>query len=151
MKQLVFNLAAVAALRFERTHEPERHNLYNDWDKVQAHEREFDRDSGNESFRREWTAEKRKKLSELLKLARTIPERLPSVIGVRSFEIYKNFLVRFPWGVVAVESRRLSLLEPVEYRFPSLPHDFAELEGLHTGLLRFGEDPPGAKRAMLDV
>jgi hypothetical protein len=27
-------LAKVAALRFERTHEPERHNLYNDWDKV---------------------------------------------------------------------------------------------------------------------
>ena len=112
-------LAKAAALRFERTHSPERHNLYNDWDKVQAHEREFDRDSGKESFRREWTAEKRKKLSELLKLARTVPERLPTVISARSFEAYKSFLVRFSWGVVAVESRRLSLLEPPEYRCTS--------------------------------
>lgn len=112
-------LAAVAALRFERTHEPERHNLYDDWDKVQAHERKLSRLYDEYPFERQWIKERRKKLTELLKLARAVPKRLPGVIGVHSFEAYKNFLVRFSWGVVAVESRRLSLLEPVEYRCTS--------------------------------
>jgi hypothetical protein len=108
-------LAKVTALRFERTHQPERHNLYNDWEKIQAHRRELDRDSHEESFRREWLQERRKKLTELLKLARAAPERLPSVVSVRSFERDKKFLVRFPWGVVGVERHRFSLLEPLEY------------------------------------
>jgi hypothetical protein len=109
----------VAALRFERTDQPERHNLYNDWDKVRAHQREFSRSCEEGSFQREWEKEKRKKLTELLKLARAVPERLPSVVSVRSFEQDKKFLVRFPWGVVGVERHRLSLLEPLEYRCTS--------------------------------
>ncbi len=112
-------LAAVVAIRFERTHQPERHNLYNDWGKVQAHQREFDRDSNEESFCREWVQKRRKKLIELLKLARAIPERLPSVISTRSFDRDKKFLVRFPWGIVGVERQRFSLLEPLEYRCTS--------------------------------
>jgi hypothetical protein len=108
-------LAKVAALRFERTHQPERHNLYNNWDIVQAHWRERDRNWDEESYRRESIKEDRKKLSELLKLARSAPEKLPKVVSVRSFEREKKFLVRFAWGVVWVERYRFSLIEPLHY------------------------------------
>lgn len=113
------SLAALAALRFERTHEPERHNLYNDWDKVQAHERQLSRLCNEDRFGRQWVKERRKVLTELLKLARAVPQQLPSVVSIRSFERDKKFLVRFPWGVVGVERHRFSLLEPLEYRCTS--------------------------------
>ncbi len=108
-------LAEVAALRFERTYQRERHNLYNNWDIVQAHRRERDQNWEKESYRRESIKEDRKKLSELLKLARSAPEKLPKVVSVRSFEREKKFLVRFAWGVVWVERHRFSLIEPLHY------------------------------------
>jgi hypothetical protein len=108
-------LAAVAALRFERTHRPETHNLYNEWDKLQAHWRELDRRCDMESFRRELAQENREKLSRILKLGRTVPEQLPQVVSMRTFEREKKFLLRFEWGVVWVRRHRLSLLEPLEY------------------------------------
>ena len=57
----------------------------------------------------------RKKLSELLKLARSAPERLPKVVSVRSFEREKRFLVRFTWGVIWVQRCRFSPIEPPHY------------------------------------
>ena len=51
--------AAVAAIRFERAHQPERHNLYNDWDIVQAHRRARDWAWDEESYRRERAKEGR--------------------------------------------------------------------------------------------
>jgi hypothetical protein len=47
-----WSLAAVAALRFEQTGEPERHNLYNNWDIVQAHRKKFYR--GSEKRASQW-------------------------------------------------------------------------------------------------
>ena len=108
-------LAEVAALRFERTYQPERHTLYNNWDIVQAHRRERDQNWDEESYRRESIKEDRKKLSELLKLARSAPEKLPKVVSVRSFEREKRFLVRFAWGVVWVQQYRFSPIEPPHY------------------------------------
>ncbi len=108
-------LAEVAAVRFERKHEPETHNLYNNWEIVQAHRRERDRDWDEESYRRECIKEDRKKLSELLKLARSAPEKLPKVVNVRSFERETRFLVRFAWGVVWVQRYRFPLIEPPHY------------------------------------
>jgi hypothetical protein len=35
------SLGAVAALRFERNHKPETHNLHNEWDKVRSHWQEL--------------------------------------------------------------------------------------------------------------
>ncbi len=150
-------LAAVAALRFGRTHQPERHNLYNDWDKVQAHRRELSRCCDEDSFQREWEKERRKKLTELLKLARAIPERLPSVVSVRSFEQDRKFLVRFPWGVVGVKRHRFSLLEPLEYRCtssctrdedPDLAQNLACAAAMlaeFPRLARAGRRPPGSE------
>jgi hypothetical protein len=110
------SLAAVAALRFERIHEPEKHNLYNDWDKVQAHRRESNRRWDENLYRRERVKENREKLSKLLKLARAAPEELPSVFGIRSSGRQKDFRVRFPWGAVSVQRYQFSLLESLEYR-----------------------------------
>ncbi|MDR3704096.1 MAG: hypothetical protein P4L56_30890 [Candidatus Sulfopaludibacter sp.] len=98
------DLAALAVVRFERTHEPEKHNLYNDWDIVQAHWRAFDRRWDGESYRRERVREKRQKLSRLLKLARSVPEKLPRVFSLRSDGNPKVYRVRFPWGVARVRS-----------------------------------------------
>jgi hypothetical protein len=109
-------LAAVAVLRWERTHQPEKHNLYNDWDKVQAHRRETDRRWDEDSYRRKRVKENREKLSRLLKLARAAPEKLPRVFSMRSSERQKDFQVRFPWGTVRVQRYDFSLLESLEYR-----------------------------------
>jgi hypothetical protein len=114
-------LAEVAALRFERTHQPERHNLYNNWDIVQAHWRERDRNWDEESYRRERIKEDRKKLSDLLKLARSAPEKLPKVVAVRSFERERKFLVRFAWGVAWVQRYRFSLEPPHYYCYIRAP------------------------------
>ena len=111
----ISDLAKVAALRFERTHQPDRHNLYNNWDIVQAHRRERDRNWDEESYRRERITEDRKKLSELLKLARSAPEQLPKVVNVHSLEREKKFLVRFAWGVVWVQRYRSPLSGPPSY------------------------------------
>ena len=40
---VTFGQPAVAAVRLERTHQPEKHNLFNGWDIVQAHRRQRDR------------------------------------------------------------------------------------------------------------
>jgi hypothetical protein len=109
-------LAAVAALRFERTHEPEKHNLYNDWDIVQAHWRAWDRRWDENLYRRQHVKQNREKLSKLLKLARAAPEKLPRVFSARSSGRQKNFRVRFPWGVVRVRRYQFSLLESLEYQ-----------------------------------
>ena len=53
------DLAALAAVRFERTHKPEENNLYNNWDIVQAHRRARDRARDDESYRRERAKENR--------------------------------------------------------------------------------------------
>ena len=98
------DLAAVAAARFERTHQPEKHNLYNGWDIVQAHRRQRDRAWDEESYRRQRAKENREKLSKLLKLARAVPEKLPRVFSVRSDVYPRIYRVRFPWGVVRVGS-----------------------------------------------
>ena len=103
-------LAAVAAIRYERAHQPERHNLHNNWDIVQAHRRARDRAWDDESYRRERAREDRQELSRLLKLARSAPEKLPRVFNVRSNVFPKSYRVRFPWGVVWVES----YTEPLE-------------------------------------
>ena len=109
-------LVAVAALRFERNHRPEKHNLYNDWDKVQAHRRERDRRWNENVYRRECVKENRENLSRLLKLARAAPEKLPKVFSIRSSGRQKDFRVRFPWGAVWVQRYQFSLLESPEYR-----------------------------------
>ena len=98
------DLASLAAVRFERTHEPEKHNLYNDWDIVQAHRRARDRAWDEESYRWERVKQNRQELSKLLKLARSVPEKLPRVFSVRSDVFPKIYRVRFPWGVVRVGS-----------------------------------------------
>ena len=101
-----FELAALAVVRFERTHKPEGHNLHNNWDIVQAHRRARDRpwDEYEESHRRERSAENRQRLSKLLKLARSVPEKLPRVFSVRSDGHQKIYRVRFPGGVIRVRS-----------------------------------------------
>ncbi len=88
-------LAEVAASRFERTHQLEEHNLYNNWDLVQAQRRELSREQDEESPQRRRVLEDRRKLSELLKLARAAPEKMPKVVSIRSFEREKKFLLRF--------------------------------------------------------
>lgn len=109
------NLAAVAAVRFERTHEPEGNNLFNDWDKVQAHLRTVQRSWDEDSFRLQLVKENRKELSKLLKLARAAPEKLPKVLSVQSRQREKIFLVRFPWGAVRVRRHAFSSLESFQY------------------------------------
>jgi hypothetical protein len=109
------DLAEIAAVRFERTHAPEQHNLYNNWDIVQAHRRERDRNWDEESYRRERIKQAREKLSELLKLARSAPEKLPKVVSVHSFQGDKRFLVRFFWGVAWVQRYGTPLIEPPHY------------------------------------
>ena len=106
-------LAAVAGLRYERTHEPEKHNLYNDWDKIQAYRREVDRRWDQNAYRRKRMKKNREKSSKLLKLARAAPERLPAILNFRSTGRDRRFRVRFPWGAVGLKgtsSRRLSRL-----------------------------------------
>jgi hypothetical protein len=98
------DLAAIAAVRFERAHEPEKNNLYNDWDIVQAHRRERDRGWDEESYRRQRSTENRQKLGKLLKLGRSVPKELPRVFSVSSNVYPKIYRVRFPWGVVRVRS-----------------------------------------------
>jgi hypothetical protein len=107
-------LAAAAAIRFERIRSPERHNLYNDWDKVQAHRRKFDRHWDEQAYRRERAKEDREKLSKLLKMAKGSPEKLPAVVSVSWRKRERNFVVRFPWG--AVQVRRYEWpLRPLRY------------------------------------
>jgi hypothetical protein len=98
------NLAAVAAIRFERVYQPERHNLYNNWDVVQAHRRAPDRAWDEGLYRSERARDDRQELSTLLKVARSAPEKLPRVFSVRSDVFPKSYRVRFPWGVVRVGS-----------------------------------------------
>ncbi|MGA1997994.1 MAG: hypothetical protein ABSH45_19680 [Bryobacteraceae bacterium] len=98
------DLAALAAVRFERTHEPEKHNLYNDWDIVQAHRGKRDGRWDEELYDRKRAKENRQKLGKLLKLARSVPEELPRVFSVRSDMYPKIYRVRFPWGAVQVQS-----------------------------------------------
>jgi hypothetical protein len=102
----MFDLAALAVVRFERTHKPERRNLYNNWDIVQAHRRARDRpwDEYEESYSRKRSRENRQRLSKLLKLARSVPEKLPTVFSMRSDGNQKIYRVRFPWGVARVRS-----------------------------------------------
>lgn len=109
-------LAKVATVRFERTHAPETHNLYNDWDKVQAHRRESDRRWDENQYRRQCVKENRETLSKLLKLARGAPKELPTVFSIRSSGSQKDFHVRFPWGTVWVQKSQFSLIESFEYR-----------------------------------
>jgi hypothetical protein len=112
-------LAAVAALRFERTHESERHNLRNEWDKVRAHEKELDIRLKDDSYRWELAKQDRAEASRLLKLARAIPEQLPLVVSMRSSGRERNYLVRFPWGTVSVQRYQFSLLESLQYHCQS--------------------------------
>jgi len=107
------DLDAVAAIRFEREHQPERHNLHNNWDIVQAHRRKHPWDE--ESYRRERASRCRAELSRLLKLARSSPGQLPEVVSVRSRDKEKEFRVRFPWGDAQVRRYRFSPLDPLDY------------------------------------
>jgi hypothetical protein len=107
-------LNGVAAIRFERTHQPERHNLYNNWDIVQKHRRQSHRRWDEEPDRLQRRKENREKLSRLLKAARAAPQQLPDVVRVRSFEREKRFLVQFTWGAVTVQ-RRLLWFGSLEY------------------------------------
>ncbi|MBV9399635.1 MAG: hypothetical protein JO062_16750 [Bryobacterales bacterium] len=109
-------LAKIAALRFERAHEPEKHNPYNDWDKKEAFNRRFRAEWNEESYWRERAKEDRTKAAALLRLARAAPERLPSVINVRSLKRSKAFTVQFPWGRVTVERYRFPVFDSVGYR-----------------------------------
>lgn len=84
-------LAEVAAVRFERKHEPETYNLYNNWDIVQAHRREGNQSWDEESYQRERIKEDRKKLSDRLKLARSAPEKLPKVLLCVLSNARRNF------------------------------------------------------------
>lgn len=92
---------------------PEKHNLYNNWDIVQAHRK--DRSWDEEAYRLESIQRGRTKLSQLLKLARSAPERLPKVVSVHSFNREKRFLVRFAWGVAWVQRYHSSCIEPPSY------------------------------------
>ena len=109
-------LAKVAAIRFERSRTPEQNNLYNQWDKVQAHHRALDRMYEQSLQSRQREKEDREKLSRLLKLARAASEKLPAVIGIRSSGGNKTFNVRFSWGDVRIERFRFTLLEPPYYQ-----------------------------------
>lgn len=113
--QRLSTLAAVAAIRFERTKSPERHNLHNDWDKVQAYRRNFDRHWDEQGYRRERAKADREKLSKILKMARATPEKLPRVDGIRSSGQEKHFLVCFAWGTVQVRRYEWPL-EPLRYQ-----------------------------------
>lgn len=99
-------LAAVAAIRFERDRQPEKHNLYNNWDIVQAHWRKRSGTRDEESDRQRYRKEHREKLSKLLKLARAHSEKLPGVIKIRSIDGEKRFLMQFTWGTVTVQKRQ---------------------------------------------
>ncbi len=82
---------------------------------MQAHRRELGREQDEESPQRRRVLEDRRKLSELLKLARAAPEKMPKVVSIRSFEREKKFLLRFGWGVAGVKRYRFSIMEPVQY------------------------------------
>jgi hypothetical protein len=111
----MFDLARLAALRFERRQQPERQNLYNNWDIVQAHRREHDRTRDQEAYSRERVKHNRERLSQLLKLARAAPEDLPRVLSVRSEWYARVYEVQFPWGVVRIESYEFSRFELPDY------------------------------------
>jgi hypothetical protein len=108
-------LAAVAAVRFERSHEPERHNLFNDWKVIQEERRLVRAESNSDEFALKWTKEKRLNLVRLLKLARAFADQLPNVIGVRRHKHHTTFLVRFSWGTISVAKWQQSALESFEY------------------------------------
>jgi hypothetical protein len=126
-----FDLAALAMVRFERTHQPERHNLYNNWDIVQAHHRAQGRrpwHEYDESCRRERAGENRQRLSKLLKLAQSVPEKLPKVFRMRSDGNEKIYRVQFREGVVRVRSYTWPLeLPEYDCRDPKCKTEGSEL------------------------
>jgi hypothetical protein len=108
-------LAPVAALRFERDHEPERHNLFNEWDKFQAYQKSLDKYFQDLSNNQPKDTYEREELKKLLKVARAMPEKLPAVISVCKNSHDVQFLVRFDWGVRWVTRYRSNMLESPRY------------------------------------